>query len=136
MAILTWDDSYSVGVERIDNEHKMLIGMVNKAYDAADAKDDEAVLSDLINDMIEYATEHFSTESDLMKQYKYPDMEEHLLEHSNFTAKAVISGTAEPSDEWRVNPVKIFQFLADWFKVHVQETDKKLGAFLNEQGVK
>ena len=136
MPIITWDETYSVGVERIDAEHKRLIAMINKAYDAAETMDDKAVLSDLIEDMVEYATTHFSTESDLMKQYKYPGREEHLLEHSNFTAKAVISGTAEPSDEWRVNPIKIFQFLAEWLKNHILETDKELGAFLNEQGVK
>ncbi len=35
----------------------------------------------------------------------------------------------------KVEPAKIFKYLADWLRGHMLGTDKKLGKFLNEKGV-
>lgn len=137
MPLLNWNESYAVGVERIDSEHKQLIDMINKAYDSSESggDDDDVVLATLVGDMIDYAKTHFATEAELMKQYGYPDATQHILEHGDFTARAVISG-GTISQEWTLDTIKIFQFLADWLNNHIMETDRELGAYLNSKGVK
>lgn len=32
MAIITWNEDYSVGVEEIDKQHQVLIGIINKLF--------------------------------------------------------------------------------------------------------
>jgi hemerythrin len=32
MAMITWDASYSVGIEEIDKQHQVLIGIINKLF--------------------------------------------------------------------------------------------------------
>lgn len=136
MPLLTWTEDYAVGVEKIDSDHKKLIDMINKAYDSSDGEgDDDVVLATLVGDMIEYATTHFATEAELMKEYGYPGAQQHMLEHGDFTARAVISG-GTLAQEWTLDPVKVFRFLADWLNNHIMETDKELGRFLNSKGVK
>ncbi len=136
MPILTWTEEYSVGVERIDTEHKKLLDMVNKAYDSAElGEDDQATLAALIADMIDYASYHFETEANLMKEHGFPESSQHILAHGDFTARAVVSGNM-PSQEWALDPITLFRFLADWFTNHVLKTDKELGQFLNAKGIR
>lgn len=136
MPLLTWNDDYSVGVKQIDDDHKKLLEMINKAYASAEAGVDEDItLADLVADMIKYAQDHFATEARLMKEYNYPNATQHQLEHGDFTARAIVSG-GTLSQEWSLDPIKIFRFLADWLTNHIMKTDKELGKFLNEHGVK
>lgn len=135
MPIMNWDEAYSVGVERIDTEHRKLIDMINSAHDTAETENDTAALAGLVTDMIEYATIHFSTEAWLMKEHGFPGATEHMKAHQTFTDKVVTrDGTA--SIDWGNDPIPVFQFLADWLKHHIMETDKELGQFLNDRGVR
>ncbi len=34
MSLIRWNDSYSVNIAKIDQEHKQLVGMVNELTDA------------------------------------------------------------------------------------------------------
>ena len=38
MPLLEWNDTFSVGFEEIDNDHKQLIGIVNRLDDAANCR--------------------------------------------------------------------------------------------------
>ncbi len=134
MPLLPWTDEYSVGVDQIDTEHMKLIDMINKAYDTAENGNDEVVLSQLVADMLDYATVHFSTEAALMKEYGYPESADHMQEHGDFTAKIVTAG-GDPSQDWSKDPVRVFRFLGNWLTNHILKTDKELGKFLNEKGV-
>lgn len=135
MPLLPWIDEYSVGIERIDAEHMKLIDMINKAYDSAEKDNDDVVLAELVSGMIDYAAVHFATEAWFMKKYDFPESAEHMQEHGNFTAKVVTTSGALDGD-WAQDPIRVFRFLADWFTNHILKTDKELGRFLREKGVK
>lgn len=135
MPLLSWEDSYSVGVAQIDKEHRQLIDMINKAYDSAEDGNDEKALKELVSGMRDFAFTHFATETELMKRHGYPDAENHLKMHKDFTVRATISSSMPASKDWTLDAIKIFQFLADWLNNHILETDKQLGKFLNEKGI-
>ena len=44
MPLLEWNDTFSVGFEEIDNDHKQLIGIVNRLDDAITAGKEFAVV--------------------------------------------------------------------------------------------
>jgi len=135
MPILKWDESYSVGVKVIDDEHRQLIAMINKAYDSVTNMEEDKVLGELVKDMCAYAMSHFATEDSLMNKYGYPAAERHIKMHENFAVKAEALNNLVSSGD-KVEPVKVFKFLADWLRDHILKTDKELGKFLNEQGLK
>ncbi|CCO22947.1 bacteriohemerythrin [Maridesulfovibrio hydrothermalis] len=136
MSILTWKDEYSVGVRIIDNEHKQLIAMINKAYDSVEKMEEEKVLLELVDEMRKYAMTHFATEEKLMEIHNYPETAEQKKQHNDFMIKAASSDNMLSSDNGAVDPIKVFKYLADWLRGHIMGTDKKLGIFLNEKGIK
>jgi len=134
MPILTWKDSFSIGVSQIDDEHKILIGMINKAYDSVVEKTEESVLIELVKEMKAYATLHFATEESLMKDFNYPNTENHKSAHDDFTIKTAAIETMLENGK-KTHPSEVLKFLADWLNSHILFTDKQLGDFLNKQGV-
>ncbi|WP_320006911.1 bacteriohemerythrin [Maridesulfovibrio sp.] len=135
MPILKWDENYSAGVKILDDEHKQLIAMINKAYDSVTNMEEDIVLRELVKEMRAYAASHFATEDNLMNTYGYPALAEHLEMHESFAVKAEALNNLVSSGD-KVDPVKVFKLLADWLRDHIMKTDKELGKFLNEQGVK
>ena len=79
MEQIIWTEEFSVGVKRLDEQHKRLIAMINRLMGAPRAKTRSERISDLLSDMTKYAQEHFQTEEDLMRQYDYPHLYKHLL---------------------------------------------------------
>lgn len=125
MPIIKWCDTYAVGNERMDEEHKRLIEMVNKAFDSQDCQ--KSILEQLTMDMKEYAIMHFSTEEKYMNDYAYPGTPKHVAEHNQF--KALANGDEEP------DPIELIRFLADWLNTHISDSDKALGLYLQTKGV-
>lgn len=136
MSILTWKEEYSVGVRIIDNEHKQLIAMINKAYDSVENMEEEKVVVELVEEMRKYAMTHFATEEKLMALHGYPQAEEQKKEHNEFMITAASSDNLLGNGSNNVEPTKIFKYLTDWLRNHILGTDKKLGNFLNGKGIK
>ena len=133
MPILEWNDGYSVGVKIIDDEHKQLLAMINKAYDSIKDMEEEKVLGELVKEMCDYAQSHFATEERLMKEHGYPAAEGHKKMHDEFTLRSETLDKFISSGD-HVEPLKVFKFLADWLRDHILKTDKVFGEFLNEKG--
>lgn len=134
MPLIEWDSSFSVNVELIDEQHKMLVKMINDLYDAMLSGKENKELSKLINQMSVYAAMHFAREEHYFDTLGYPEAEEHKKEHLYFEnqvsqfAKEFNEGKQELTNE-------IMQFLSNWLVKHIKGTDRKFGPFLNERGV-
>jgi len=133
MPILTWDDSYSIGIAKIDAQHRVLFALINKTYKQANQVGEGSELNDLAAGMLSYALMHFDTEEELMQSFGFPDTLRHTEMHAEYKRRAeelkqsAIAGQADASD--------IMEFLSDWVTGHVCGSDKKLGRFLNEHGI-
>lgn len=72
-----WDDSLSVGVELIDDQHKLLIQRLNDVNDAIEESLGETQIVKTLEFLIQYTDYHFSTEEKNMKATEYPGYESH-----------------------------------------------------------
>ena len=77
MAYIEWEDSFSVGVEIFDNEHKKLIEIINRLHLALLMKETDAVMGKTLKDLIDYTITHFAHEEDNMSKTTYPDFFKH-----------------------------------------------------------
>lgn len=134
MEQITWTDNFSVGVATIDDQHHRLIEMINRLITESQATTQSEVVSDLLTDMTKYAQEHFATEEELMHQYNYPDLEEHISQHRAFKKTTANLCRATMSD-FEIVPETMLRYLCDWFKKHILETDMAYKAFFHEQGL-
>jgi hemerythrin len=87
MALLAWNDTLSVKVAEIDQQHMKLIGMINDLNDAMKNGQGKEILGKIINDLVAYAIMHFKLEERYFARYGYPDAESHQKEHAAFNQK-------------------------------------------------
>ncbi|RLD77580.1 MAG: hemerythrin [Bacteroidetes bacterium] len=135
MKLIEWDENLSVKIDSIDEQHKVLVDMINDFYEKIRTKAANELISELIKKMKNYTVVHFTTEERYFKQYNYPDIEAHKKEHQDFVDKVV-------DLEKRFNSGKVIlsfeitNFLKEWLINHIQGTDMKYTNFLIQKGVK
>lgn len=126
MALITWDDTMSVGVSELDEQHKKLISLINEAYEAIQ-RHDEHLMTELLDKMRAYAKEHFATEEAYMKRYDFPAFEHHKVLHAKFNNDV---------DEFRkkrfdkTNLSQIFVYLSRWLTAHIMDEDKQYTSYM------
>ena len=81
MAIISWNEKFSVGVRELDAHHKQLINMINELHFAMTKDRGQAVVTSIIKDMHAYAKMHFRVEEGYMTQAGYLGSLQHVREH-------------------------------------------------------
>lgn len=135
---ILWRDEYLTGIERIDEQHKVLVNTLNEANVRLSACVTRDLLEQITRDLLSYALYHFETEESLMREYGYPeladtDAEQHLLEHRSFS-KRVVALRDGLRDGELVTREELLSFLNNWLVNHILHTDKRLGSFLISHG--
>ncbi|MEZ4873217.1 MAG: bacteriohemerythrin [Bdellovibrionales bacterium] len=132
MSKIVWDDElYSVGISRIDNEHKQLIGLINAVYDMKQKNREYTYLKKILNTLVEYTETHFTKEEKLMEKMGYPKLYEHHLQHKTFIDRLnyfIKMYEEEPHEERQLD--QIINFLGSWLSSHILVLDKEYEAFL------
>ena len=135
MALINWNDSFSVNVAEIDRQHQKLVSMINELNDAMRQGKGKAVLGKIVNGLISYTATHFKTEEKYFDQFGYPETDSHKKEHSAFVRK--VTDFKDEFEEGKFGlSVEIMNFLSDWLQKHIKATDMKYSQFFNEKGLK
>lgn len=135
MPFLEWSDSLSINVREIDAQHMGLVAMANRLHDGMMSDRSPAFLQGVLYEMGQYAVEHFGTEERHMDAHGYPEAPAHKAEHREFAEKVRLM-TADTACGKCALSMDILNFLCNWLVTHINGTDKALGAFLNERGVR
>jgi hemerythrin-like metal-binding protein len=133
MALMTWEESMSIGVPEVDAQHQRLFDMANEVAAVLEQGFDRQAVDQALRALCDYAVEHFAAEEALMDPEGYPEYDRHLNEHLNCTTKALDFLEAF-SEEKEVDMAEFLQFVAFWIRDHVLNMDQTLGAYLKKQG--
>ncbi len=134
MAVISWTDDLSVKIQSIDEQHKKLIDMINVFYDNINKQSNEDLIARMVKHMKEYSIMHFSTEERYMVKFNYPGYEQHKKEHEDYINKVNELETKLKKGKLLVS-FEITNFLKNWIKKHIQETDKQYSEFFLKNGV-
>lgn len=129
MALLTWNDTYSVKVDAMDKQHQKLFELINSFYDEIGKQSQTKLIFDLIAGMKSYTIVHFNEEEQLMQQYNYPGLALHKKEHADFINKVTDLEEKLKSGKMIIS-FEITNFLKDWIKKHIKESDQQYSAYL------
>ena len=131
MNLLEWKDSYSVGVQILDEQHKTLLGLINSLSRIRDEKQ----LVNLFNALVAYAYDHLRTEEKILFDNDYPDFFAHLKKHVEFMGKVFeFSAKAQLNNPSLIEEASTY--LLNWFQEHVLDDDRKYIIHLASKGVR
>ncbi len=126
---IVWSDEWSVGIEEIDEQHKVLVNLINRMHNAIAEKHGSEIVSDILAELADYTKIHFAVEESLMRILGYPGYEEHkdvhddLLEHVVDLQKKAASSNTSISFE-------LIHFLKSWLSKHIMEEDMQYTGFM------
>ena len=129
MKNIIWDETLSVEVDEIDEDHRKLVDLFNilsHSIEEGDAKDYiDAVLEELISCTIW----HFRHEERLMLLYKYEGYEEHKAEHRDLI-DSVKELQKKFHKENKLLTNEDVEYLDTWLTEHILGHDMRLGFYL------
>ncbi len=125
MTLIEWKKEYSVGVSKIDNQHKNIIKILNQAIGQQFSKQNEKEIEEILDNLQNYIKEHFKTEEDYMLKHRYAGYEEQRNEHNRFIDR-LFEAQKEYYKNGRVTSINILNFVWDWFSNHILILDKQL----------
>jgi hemerythrin len=120
-------EEYKIGVEHIDEQHKKLFELADKAYmllkdELALDKYDKIV--QLLDELKEYTIFHFRSEEEYMESIGYKRLFTQKIQHDNFIKELENVDYSSIDAKQDESLVKILNFLNDWLVEHILKTDK------------
>jgi hemerythrin len=134
MALVTWQDSYSVNVRQFDDQHRQLFAIMNQLHDAMRGGKGSQVLLEVLASLIAYTQSHFSDEERLMKLHGYSGLAAQKKMHDFFVEK-MRNYQRDTESGKGVITLELMNFLKDWLVQHIQREDVKYGPFMAQKGV-
>gem|GEM_PF-1532668 len=125
--IIIWDDSFSVGQDRIDKDHQKLIQLLNKTTHKSLPK---AEINDIILDLIRYTQYHFAREEALMESINYPALTEHREQHRLFILKVEKMAGKWFNQQTAETLAELRRLLSKWLIEHICKSDSEIGVFI------
>ncbi len=132
---MEWVSGMSVGIDEIDNEHKILIAIVAELSDAIDSDNPHEIILEIFERLEIYVKKHFSREEELMASLNYSRLDPHKKQHQNFTKKisefkAMLMANYSVSIAEEVN-----LFLFNWLTNHILIEDMRFSLPAHEHGL-
>jgi len=135
VTLLTWDQTCSVGVRAMDDQHGILMDTMNDLRLALVAGCGREKVSELLDRLIEFTRMHFWSEEQLMEHAGFPGLEEHRAEHHRMLAEMLHAAHRIQYGE-AAQTRELLCCLRDQYAGHIEELDGKYGVLLNEQGIR
>jgi len=136
MALITWNDKYSVGVKELDGQHQKLVSIINLLFGLYLAhKFAKADAEPVFKELFDYADYHFSTEEHYFQVYNYPKKDEHINIHNIYRKKMTELKNKYDQDNDPKVLFEISNFLNDWWIWHINNVDKEYTHYFNANGL-
>ncbi len=132
---MKWQNKYCVGISIIDKQHKKLFGFFNKTIDAKKHSDNKEELKEVLEEMTQYALEHFETEEAYMREFDYPECDLHSKEHYHFFNKTLAYFDRVVNGDYHISS-ELLEYLKQWLVNHIQVSDRQYIDCFKKNGLK
>lgn len=123
-----WNQKIQLGVARMDEEHKALIGFMNALHSLNENKAGKERLLAKFDELIRCADEHFGDEEAYMKKIAYAKLANHSYIH-----RQLLQNLQDYRDHFAANtaaqlPKELFLLLKGWLTSHILGIDRQYAA--------
>ena len=136
MSQIKWDESLSIGIELIDEQHKKWIDHIRDVQAAMEDRRGMPQVANTLGFLVDYTQFHFSTEEKYMSQTGYSGLENHRARHEEL--KSTLDDLVEDFRQEGVTEKiseAIGTFLGNWLRNHIRDVDQAFAAFLKEKRI-
>ena len=133
MAAIEWTQNMSVGIQSIDADHQILVGMVNRLDDAIKAARGKDSVSGILDALLDYTTYHFGREEALMQACGYPDLDPHRHTHKVLRTQVTHIRNRYLANPETIHDREVLAFLKNWLTSHIMGRDKLYAPFMISQ---
>ncbi|BCZ44630.1 bacteriohemerythrin [Clostridium gelidum] len=123
-------EEYKIGVEQIDEQHKKLFELADKAYMLL--KDDFTLdkydkIVHIVEELKDYTVFHFKSEEEYMESINYKRLFTQKIEHEKFIKALEEVDMRHLDQNQDESLVKMLNFLNEWLTEHILGNDKLIG---------
>lgn len=128
---IAWTPDLSVGVENIDEQHKIWFEKANELFEAGKQQRAKEYINTMIDFLDEYTKKHFSDEESYMEEIGYPELDAQKKAHASF-----ISDLAKLKKDYNDGGGNLLVILnankmvINWLTNHIRHMDKKIGDYV------
>ena len=120
--LVRWSQQYALGLDEIDEQHRVLIVLINDIWKAIVKREEKTKLFELVGELERYTIAHFAAEEAFMRVTDYPGFAQHKVEHQKFVDR--VAKERQLAVEQGVLSLDLMYFLRDWLIDHILMSDK------------
>jgi hemerythrin len=130
MAII-WTPNLSVGVQHIDDQHKIWFEKANELFEAGKERRAKEYIDTMLRFLDEYTKEHFRDEEAYMEKIRYPEIDAQKKAHAS-----IINDLAKLKSDYDKSGGNILvimnanKMVTNWLTNHIIYMDKKIGDYV------
>lgn len=128
MEPIQWSRWMSVGIDDLDEDHRILIQIVNKLSDDEN-RHDPAVIEAILDELIAYTRHHFAAEEACMQRSNYPTFTAHKALHDALTRQVEEYRDRFVANHESITGEEVFDFCAGWLGKHILKEDTRFGEY-------
>ena len=130
--IFPWNRNFETGIEEIDEQHKVIVMLLNKLANHL-TQEEVLKVEDTFNELAKYADFHFKCEEKIWKKYIKNDIlvKTHKSNHDSFLPKVLELKEKNKDKPFNEIIEEILLFLVRWLAFHIIDEDKRLALIIN-----
>ncbi len=131
--VFPWNDNFLTGVARIDEQHQVLVSLLNDLASQL-VSEDAIELSNVFDQLAAYAQHHFETEEGIWAPYFKDDpwFIEHQKTHASFLPKTLEIKAREGGNDLNDACESIIKFLIRWLAFHIIDSDQRMAIVIRK----
>lgn len=130
MEFAKWSENLAIDIDLIDDQHKVLINLINETSKMVLNRNDKKV-GEILKELQEWTDKHFAEEEELFSRSSYPDVKKHKDEHGYFIDKLSEFQKEHTGNDLSVS-LNILQFLKNWLFYHIEMIDKSYAPYVKK----
>ena len=125
--MIQWSEEYRLGIDSIDEQHKYLFSIANKAYKLLKDQlrtDKYDQIMEILNELNTYTVNHFREEEQYMASIGYSKLLSHKVQHNDFIGKISnidLNAIDENQDQYLT---ELLDFFGEWLVDHILKVDR------------
>ena len=128
---IVWTEEFSVGVDEMDRQHRVLIDLINRLV-THDKNSEAETVSDILNELNDYIALHFKQEEAMLEKAGFPQLEQHKIEHVSLIEQFsdILMQTMKNPESTSAD---LLELLLHWLKGHILHDDMAYRDFFKNQ---